>query len=72
MTKLKTPKNQLKAVKKHNKTEKGKITRAKYDSKRDTVQITAISKEAKEVFVDLKESKGITADQLLRELLGLA
>jgi hypothetical protein len=68
---MKTPKSQLKAVKKFNKSEKGKINQAKQDKKRTTVDITGIQQSTKQVFNSLKESKGYTADQLLRELLNL-
>ena len=71
MTKLKTPKKQLKSVKKYNQTDKGKINQAKQDKKRNTVDITGIQQSTKLAFNNLKESKGVTADQLLRELLGL-
>jgi hypothetical protein len=71
---METSKSQLKAVKKYTKSKKGKETMKKANQKRAGVQfqLTALSKDSKQAFNELKESKGYTADQLLRELLGLA
>ncbi len=65
-------KAKLKANKKYAKSEKGKVSQANYDKKRNTVDITGIQQSTKEFFNKLKESKSYTADQLLRELLGLS
>jgi hypothetical protein len=71
MPKILTAEEKIKRAKdKYNKSKKGKEATKRYKANKSSID--GLQDSTKEVFVDLKESKGYTADQLLRELLGLA
>jgi hypothetical protein len=75
MPKILTPEEKAKkANDKYFKSKKGKEAMRKANQKRSGLQfqITPISESTKQAFNNLKELKGYTADQLLRELLGMA
>lgn len=71
MTKTLTSRQKINLIHaKHAKTIKGKATTAKYKAKIKTID--GISIENKDKFVSLRDSKGMTSNELLGELLRLA
>lgn len=65
-------KAKLKANKKYAKSEKGKVSQAKSQSRLDKATIDGIRKETKKQFNDYKKLNGFkSADECLKALLGL-
>ena len=62
-------KQNIKSKKKNKNTPKSKANQAKQDKKRETVQITGLTKATRDLFVAKKQELGLTNEKFLVKLL---